>query len=110
MEITTNSVDGVTVVSLSGEIDGKTAPLAQEYIVPLCQPGSKVLLDMRNVTYMSSAGLRLMLSIYRQMSAAKGKLVLVGLSDELKDTMSATGFLEHFTLSDTLDAGTAVLS
>jgi len=68
-----------------------------------------VLIDMTRVDYMSSAGLRMMLSIHRQASGNKGQLVLVGLSEEIKDTMSATGFLNFFIIQDTLQAGLAAL-
>lgn len=109
MEITAQTVEDATVVTLSGDLDGKTAPIAQEQIVPLCQASSKLILDMRNVIYMSSAGLRLMLLLHRQVSSVRGQMVLTGLSDDLKDTMSATGFLAYFTTADTVEAGLAAL-
>jgi anti-sigma B factor antagonist len=110
MEITVDTTGAITVVTVAGEIDGKTAPAAQEQIVPLCKSGGKVLLDMSQVTYMSSAGLRLMLLLYRQASAAQATLALAGLSEDLRDTMSATGFLAYFTIYDTVEAGRAALS
>lgn len=110
MEITVATAERITVVTVVGEIDGKTAPIAQEQIVPLCLEGSRVLLDMSGVTYMSSAGLRLLLQLYRRATAAKATLALVGLSEELRDTMSATGFLAYFTIYDTVEAGQAALN
>ncbi len=109
MEITRRSVGDVTVISLSGELDGKTAPTAQEQLTPICQPGCRLVLDMHDLTYMSSAGLRLMLLIYRQVSAGAGKLALAGLSEDLQNTMSATGFLTYFTTVDTVDAAVAAV-
>lgn len=109
MEITAQTIEDVSLIVISGDIDGKTAPIAQEQILPFCQPGSKVLLDMTNVAYMSSAGLRLLLLLYRQVARGEGRIILVGLTDELKDTMSATGFLSHFTTVDTRDDGLAAL-
>jgi anti-sigma B factor antagonist len=47
----------------------------------------------------------MLLSVYRQISGNKGRIVLVGLSEELKDTMSMTGFLDFFTVHDLLEAG-----
>jgi anti-sigma B factor antagonist len=64
---------------------------------------------MSKVSYMSSAGLRMMLLLYRQATGAQTKLAVVGLSDDLKDTMSATGFLDYFTTGETLEAGLAAL-
>ena len=66
-------------------------------------------MDMTQVQYMSSAGLRMLLSMYRQTQGKEGKLVLVGLSEELQDTMSVTGFLDFFTISETVDAGLTAL-
>lgn len=105
MDIITKTVGDATVVTLRGDLDGKTAPIANEELVPLCREGVKLVLDMGEVTYMSSAGLRLMLMLYRQTRAAQGDLVLVGLSEDLKDTMAATGFLSYFTTAETVEAG-----
>ena len=105
MNITVKRVEQITLVEITGEIDGKTAPQAQGQILPLLEPGGKMLVDMSGVGYMSSAGLRLMLSMHRQATANKGQLVLVGLSEDIKDTMTATGFLNFFATEETVEAG-----
>jgi anti-sigma B factor antagonist len=110
MEINVKSIGQVTVVEISGDIDSNTAPQAQERVLPLVQPGSKILLDMSGVEYMSSAGLRMLLSMYRQISRGDGGIVLVGLSEEIKDTMSVTGFLNFFTTCGTVDEGLQALA
>jgi anti-sigma B factor antagonist len=110
MEINLKSVGRVTVVEMAGDIDSNTAPQAQERILPLAQSGSKLLLDMSAVGYMSSAGLRMLLSTYRQVSRQNGTIVLVGLAEEIKDTMAVTGFLNFFTIRDTVDEGLKTLA
>ena len=106
LDVNTTTVQNAKVVTLAGEIDGSTAPQAQEQIMALAGPNAKVALDMTGVTYMSSAGLRMLLLAYRTIKGkGGGKIVLVGLSSDLKDTMSVTGFLDFFTCTDTLDAG-----
>jgi len=110
VNITTNSTDGVTVVNIQGDIDGKSAPEAQQQIVPLISEHSKLLLDMSGVGYMSSAGLRVMLLLYRQAASQDGQIALVGLSEDIEDTMSATGFLDFFTTCQTVEEGVAALA
>ena len=105
LDINIKTVELITVVSLIGEIDAGTAATVQESVIPLAVPSSKIILDMTTVAYMSSAGLRMLLSIYRHISGNKGQVILVGLSEELIDTMSMTGFLTYFTVQNTLDAG-----
>jgi anti-sigma B factor antagonist len=110
MEIDIKTVDQITVVALAGDIDANTAPAIQDQVLPIAESSRKILLDMFKVPYMSSAGLRMLLSLYRQVTAKDGKLVLVGLSEEITDTMSITGFLDFFTTRDTVDAGLEVLN
>ena len=110
MDIKVAIKQNTQVVTIVGEIDGSSAPQAQEVILAQVSEGSKVVLDMTGVTYMSSAGLRMLLLAYRTVNSRGGKIVLVGLSSDLKDTMSVTGFLDFFTCVDTLDAGLAALA
>lgn len=109
MDVSVRKVAQISVVQLQGDIDASTALGVQERVLPLAEPGSEILLDMTQVAYMSSAGLRMLLSLYRQVSAKDGKLVLVGVAEEIKDTMEVTGFLEFFTTCDTVDSGMAAL-
>jgi anti-sigma B factor antagonist len=109
MEINVKSSGQATVVVVVGDIDSNSAPQAQEQILPLVQPAAKIILDMSGVEYMSSAGLRMLLSMYRQVSRQNGGIVLVGLAEEIKDTMSVTGFLNFFTIRDTVDEGLRAL-
>ena len=111
MDVNVATKQNAQVVTIVGEIDGSSAPQAQEQILALARPNAKVALDMTGVTYMSSAGLRMLLLAYRTINGkGGGKIVLVGLSNDLKDTMSVTGFLDFFTCCDTLDAGLAAVA
>lgn len=110
MDINTSKIGQVQVITIVGDIDGSTAPQAQNQILALADSDIKLILDMTSVPFMSSAGLRMLLLAYRTITGKGGKVVLVGLSEDLKDTMSMTGFLDFFTCSDTLDAGLEAIS
>jgi anti-sigma B factor antagonist len=103
------AVGQVHVVALSGELDANTSPVAQAQILPLATQGARILLDMAGVTFMSSAGLRLLLTTYREVSERNGRVAVANLADELKDTMSATGFLSFFTVHDDVNTGVLAL-
>ena len=105
----TNPVSQITLIEMNGEVTYSTAPTVEQQLLPLGQHGVKLLLDMTKVPYMSSAGLRMMLSLYRQVTNQEGQIVLVGLVDDIKDTMSITGFLDYFINCDTVEAGIAAL-
>ncbi len=110
MEINVKTIDQVTVATLAGEIDGKTAPIVQEQLLPLCKTAPVLLLDLANVPFMSSAGLRMLLLLYRQSTATKAQIALAGVSEDIKDTMEATGFLNYFKIFDTVEAGLTALT
>jgi anti-sigma B factor antagonist len=106
MDININkNSDGITVVEMAGDIDASTASQVQEKVLGAAEEKSKILMDMTNVPYMSSAGLRMLLSVYRQVTGKEGKLVIVGLSEEIEETMDVTGFLDFFTVRKTIAEG-----
>jgi anti-sigma B factor antagonist len=110
MEIELEEVDGTTIATLFGELDGRTAPTVQDKLLSLPKPNARLLLDMSGVTYISSAGLRSLLMLYRQMAAQEGRVALVGLAENIKDIMAVTGFLEFFDTYETTADGVAALS
>jgi anti-sigma B factor antagonist len=109
MQINTRPVQHISVVEIIGELDGKTVPGAEEQILDLLQPECRIVLDLTQVTYVSSAGLRMFLVLNRRATSNKGYIALLGLSEEIRDTMDITGFLSHFTTYETLDAALEAL-
>jgi anti-sigma B factor antagonist len=109
MDVSVQSIEGVTVVKVSGDIDAATAPGLMAQMATLTPPGCRIAVDLSEVPYMSSAGLRVMLSLYRNVTASKGKVVLAGVVEEIGDTMSNTGFLNFFTMAPDVPAALALL-
>lgn len=111
MDIEVHNIEehGVTVVALRGDLDTTSSRRVQEALLPLVERGGRLVLELSAVPYMSSAGLRLLLSLYRRVSSLTGRLVLVGVAPDILDTMDVTGFLEFFTACDTLEEALAAL-
>ena len=110
MDINVREVQGITVLELSGELTGRSAPDAQERILERARPDGAMILDMSRVPFMTSAGLRLLLTVYRGVTGQGGRVVLVGVTEDIRDTMELTGFLEFFTVRGSLDEGIAALA
>ena len=84
-------------------LDSNTSADEQTKIVALIEQGHSVALDLSNCSYVSSAGLRVMLYAFN-LAKAKGRNVcLVGVSQEIKDVMHMTGFDKFFRFYQTLD-------
>lgn len=100
----------VAVVALAGSLDGATAPDLREYFDQLVPGRCAVLLDLSRMSFLSSAGLRVLVVICRQAERNGARLTLAGLPAEVRAVMAATGFLEFFTVADTVTTGVRALA
>ena len=109
MQLDKRMVDTVTIVSLTGDLDARTAPAAQQELSDVIPDGTPVLLDLSNVGYVSSAGLRMMLMAYRKAQQSCTPIALVGVPDALRTILSATGFLRFFDVAETIPEAISAL-
>ena len=84
------------VYKLGASLDSSNNAQEQEKILAIFDNGNSVILDMTDCTYVSSAGLRVMLYSYKVANSKGLKLYLVGVADEVRDVMSMTGFEKFF--------------
>ena len=102
MEVTQELIDGWQVIKVVGEIDSKTVTTLRTFLDENIVDNKAVALDLSGVPFMSSAGLRTILIMQRKTSEIKADLALVGVSEEIQDTMKVTGFLQHFKLYEAI--------
>jgi anti-sigma B factor antagonist len=105
MLITVKKSGNTEIVEVAGSIDSKTAPDLQQNVLNIINESNEMVLDISNVSFVSSAGLRVLLMVYRQLKAKDGKVVLVGVSEEIQEVMHMTGFINFFEISPTLEEG-----
>jgi len=103
MKIVQKNEDGIIVISIDGKLDSNSAHDAQETILPLITQDVKMILDMEKCTYLSSAGLRILMMIGKQLARVGGNGVLSGLNDANRDVMEMTGFDHIFQNYDSID-------
>lgn len=95
----------VKILSVSGKIEASTAPQLQDIVLDTAHTNQKLLLDLSDVDYMSSAGLRVMLLLHREIQQNEGRVILVGMQDRIRDAMAMTGFLKHFAIAPDISTG-----
>ena len=104
MEVQQELLGGWQVIKVSGEIDSKTVTTLRDFIDTQLVEDKAVALDLTMVPFMSSAGLRALLTLQRKTSAMKVDLALIGVANEIQDTMKVTGFLQYFKLYETIES------
>ncbi len=91
MNITKNLENGILTVLLDGKLDTGTTPRATEEIGADIENAEQLILDMKDLKYISSAGLRLLLSLHKKMSQ-KGGMVVKNVNDTNMEILEFTGF------------------
>lgn len=98
MQITTNISNHNLIISLSGRLDTITTPQLEEEIHRNSfDEIETVTLNMRELEYISSAGLRVILKLYKKLTSVKGNLRLINVNDMIMEIFTMTGmdsFLE----------------
>lgn len=108
MEIDTASHDTVTAVTVKGRVDSTTAEKLRDHLTSVIKSGSaRLVIDLKEVTYISSAGFRTLLITARSVEAAKGKLALCGVAGEVKRLFDIASFTELFTILPNRDDAVA---
>ena len=107
---TTSSLDQLTavvdraasppVISLSGELDPHTAPLLQREIDSVISDGSDLVLDLSQLAFVDSSGLRVLISAQQQLADHGGTLVVRAPSETVRRLLEITGLVDHITISD----------
>ena len=95
----------VKILSVRGRVDANSSQELQDLVLSTAHQTQKLLLDLSQVDYMSSAGLRVMLLLHREIHENHGRVMLVGLQDRIRDAMEMTGFLKHFAVVPDVQTG-----
>lgn len=104
MEIIQEKVNDVAIVEIKGRLDVTTASdLEQVFTKLLSENQNKVLVECRELEYISSAGLRVLLNAAKQYNKVSGQIMLAGLSQNVKQVFEISGFTSIFPIYATRD-------
>ncbi|VBB47281.1 putative anti-sigma factor antagonist BtrV [uncultured Desulfatiglans sp.] len=101
MEIRIDKNDQDVVVSIIGRMDAVTAPDFDQEIEKKISEGEKrFVVDLSQLEYISSAGLRSMLSMAKKLKQNQGTLALCGLKGVVKEVFDVSGFSSIFSICE----------
>jgi len=107
MELTTSELKRCVLVNVSGRIDGSTAPELEQTLKTLLDSGHyRFVLDVGGVTFLSSAGIRVLVSTWRAARRFnRGDLRLANVPARISEVLDLTGLNDHFAqFSSTVEA------
>lgn len=98
MEIRKETVDNIMTIRLKGRLETSTAPKLEEVVENELGELAALTVNMAQVEYVSSAGLRVLLAAEKKMKAKGGTLVVEEAVPTVRDVFKITGFDKILTL------------
>lgn len=97
MKTTIKELDGKFVATLDGELDTAAAVEVEKVLQPLYNTGGKdVIIECKDLEYIASSGLRILLSLLKGAMANGSKVTLRNVNDDIQSVFKLTGFISLF--------------
>ena len=99
MNLQQESQNGVVIVTPNGRLDISSAKLVEDSLTGIIDRGhTRLVLDLSQLDYISSAGLRTLLVVAKRVEAAKGKIALAALKPNVREVLEVGGFDRIFAI------------
>ena len=92
MEIRKIQADNRLTLTVSGRLETATAPQLDAEVKAIDPEVKSLRIEMADMEYVSSAGLRVLLTAQKTMNARQGRMELSGVNDSVKHVFDITGF------------------
>ena len=93
MTIKIKKTENETIIEIVGRLDTKTAPALEKTINEDIADTKNLVLDVKGMEYISSAGLRVLLSAQKKMQKI-GSMKVINVCDEVMEVFEMTGFAD----------------
>lgn len=100
MEIKGTKEQNKLEIKLEGRLDTMTAPELEAYLSENLDGVNDMVFDFSSLAYISSAGLRVLLSAQKKMNAVSGTMKFYDVNELIMDIFDAVGFLDIFTIEN----------
>ena len=92
-DLTEEQKGDIFILRIKGRLDAVSSPQVEKRIFEAIYHGqSNLVLDVAGVNYLSSAGMRMLLSITKKLRTVPGKLIICGVTANVIDVLKMSGF------------------
>ena len=98
MKITKKKEGTTLTIALEDSLNTNTAPELEAELNGCLDDVKKLIFDMKDLNYISSAGLRILFATHKTMGKQGGSMIVKNICDEVKDIFDMTGFGQVFTV------------
>ena len=111
LNISTRVIDGVTIVDVSGRMDAATSRDVESALQTLIEGGTrKIVFNGKELTYISSSGLRVILASLKRLRQDGCELALAALQPAPLEVIRMTGFDRIFTIYESAELAVTTIT
>lgn len=111
MKLARHDESGAVHIQVKGHVDAFSAPELETMVrEALAEGNDRLLFDFAEMEYISSSGLRVVLSAVKQLKNRGGKVVLCGMNKYVREIFDVSGLSPIFLIADTAQAGVELFS
>jgi anti-sigma B factor antagonist len=104
MEIIEEVQNGINIFKLNGRLDSNTSQGFEKKVFQAISDGSKnMVVDFKDLDYISSAGLRVILKATKALKRDDGQIMLCAMQDYVKEVFEIAGFDSFLPIVTTMD-------
>ena len=104
MEIIEEVQNGIKIFKLNGRLDSNTSQGFEKKVFQAITDGSKnMIVDFKDLDYISSAGLRVILKATKALKREDGQIMLCSMQDYVKEVFEIAGFDSFLPIVTTMD-------
>ncbi len=106
MEIHDRIENGILIIAIEGRLDAASAPIAEGEINKALEgEQNRLLFDLSGLEYLSSGGLRVILSAAKEIRRRDGKVALAALKQYVYEIFEVSGFTAMIPIKKSIDEG-----
>jgi anti-anti-sigma factor len=109
MFITEKKSKGIKLLELNGRVDA-TAETFEADLKEMLVNELKIIIDCEKLNYINSSGLRIFLSIFKDVTKANARIIICNLTENIKELFTISGFLDLFEVCDSQEEAFTRLS
>lgn len=98
MTISKNLEGDKLTVAVEGRLDTVTAPDLEAELKAALDGAKELIMDFTKLEYISSAGLRVLLSAFKKMDAKGGKMKVTNINEMVREVLDVTGLMSVLTV------------
>ena len=109
MRIETSEAKGIVAFIFEGRLDAVTSERAETAIMEIIADQGRYLYDLSPLTYISSAGLRVLLATTKAIRRREGRYVMCAPNTNIRHILDISGFATLFPITDSAEEGRLLL-